>query len=42
VAEEVNKIEEYCMKFLKDGEIQVKKLLEMTKLENHVELPNKE
>lgn len=42
VAEEVNKIEEYCMKFLKDGETKVKKLLDITMLENHAELPNKE
>jgi len=45
VAEEINKIEENCMKFLRSGETQVMKLLEMIKLGNHVidvELPNKE
>ena len=42
MTEEVSKIEECCMKFLKDGENKIKKLTDITLLENRAELPTKE
>ncbi len=40
--EEVAKIEECCMRFLKDGERQIEKLKEIILLENHSKIPTKE